>query len=340
MQGIPPTVTPDQAPQVERFLDDVIQRVTQAATPEILNAGWDLLYALAAIVICWTGLRQAFEGFNAWTWIQTITVIMIPWSILEFYDKPLPLTSHTFPASISGIGSWAMNVFTKDSVLMATDRLSELGTRAFEAFERDWSNFAWASLLFGTAKVLIGPLIISTCLVFFFLLFFALWIIVSAQVLWATVAVAITVMLGPLFIPFLLFEPLAFLFWGWLKTLITYSLYGAVAGAILRVFMGLGWGYIDAVLDPSLTLADIGITLMWMASITLLMIAGILAAFKVGELTALLVSGSGSTGAGLMSTVATVVTAGKAAIAAKAWAANKAAGAAKAAPSGGIANLY
>ena len=138
-------------------------------------------------------------------------------------------------------------------------------------------------------------------------------------------------MLGPLFIPFLLFEPLAFLFWGWLKTLITYSLYGAVAGAILRVFMGLGYGYIAAVLNPNFSLGDIANTLLWMAAITLLMIAGILAAFKVGEISALLVSGSGSTGAGLMSTVATVVTAGKAAIAAKGWAATQATSAAKAA---------
>ena len=146
-------------------------------------------------------------------------------------------------------------------------------------------------------------------------------------------------MLGPLFIPFLLFEPLAFLFWGWLKTLITYSLYGAVAGAILRVFMGLGYGYIAAVLNPTFSLGDIGNTLLWMAAISLLMIAGILAAFKVGELSALLVSGSGSTGAGLMSTVATVVTAGKAAIATNAWAATRAASAAKAAGGGAFPKL-
>ena len=340
MQGIPPTVTPDQAPEVKRFLDDVIQKVASDATPEILQAGEELLLGLAAIVICWTGLRQAFEGFNAWTWIQTITVIMIPWSILAYYDQPLPLSSYTFPEAIGGLGAWAMNVFMKDAVSLTTDHLGELGAKAFNTFEKAWSNFEWVKLLFGLAKVAIAPLIISSCLVFFFILFFALWIIVTAQVLWATVAISVTIMLGPLFIPFLLFEPLAFLFWGWLKTLITYSLYGAVAGAILRVFMGLGWGYIAAVLDPTFSLSHIGNTLLWMAAISLLMIAGILAAFKVGEISALLVSGSGSTGGGLMSTVATVVTAGKAAVAAKAWAATKAAGAAKATHRGALSKLY
>ena len=339
MQGVPPTVTSDQAPEVKAFLNDVLQKVARDATPEILQAGEDILLSLAVIVICWTGLRQAFEGFNAWTWIQTITVIMIPWSILAFYDQPMPGTSYSFPEAIGGLGAWAMNVFMKDAVSMGVRELNDLGAHAFNTFSQAWSDFDWASMLFGIAKIAIAPLIIATCLVFFFLLFFAMWVIVTAQVLWATVAMTITIMLGPLFIPFLIFEPVAFLFWGWLKTMITYSLYGAVAGAILRVFMGLGYGYIAAVLNPTFSLGDIGNTVLWMVAITLLMIAGILAAFKVGELSALLVSGSGSTGAGLMSTVATVVTAGKAAIATKAWAATRAASAAKAAGGGAFPKL-
>ena len=134
--------------------------------------------------------------------------------------------------------------------------------------------------------------------------------------------------------------PLAFLFWGWLRTLITYSLYGAVAGAILRVFMGLGFGYMEGVLDPSAASGSVANSLLWLASIVFLLIAGILAAFKVGELASSLVSGGGAAGAGLMSTVATVITAGKAAVAAKAWGATKAAGAAKAAHGGALPKLY
>ena len=340
MPDIPPTVTPDNVEDAKRFLDDVIAKVTREATPEILQAGEDLLLGLAAIVICWIGLRQAFEGFNSWAWIQAITVIMIPWSILAFYDQPLPLTSYTFPESVAGAGSWAMNVFLRDSFAVGPRELAQFGSKAYDILEQAWSTFNWSSLIFGTVKVLISPLVIATCFLFMVILFIAMWVIVTAQVLWATIAIAVTIMLGPLFIPFLIFEPLAFLFWGWLKTLITYSLYGAVAGAIQRVFMGLGYGYMEGVLNPNLTFGDVANTLLWMVSIIFLMIAGILAAFKVGEISALLVSGSGSTGAGLMSTVATVVTAGKAAVAAKAWAATKAAGAAKAAHGGALPKLY
>ena len=72
----------------------------------------------------------------------------------------------------------------------------------------------------------------------------ALFCLTYAQVIWAQVAIAIVVLLGPVFIPWLLFEPLAFLFWGWFRTLMVYTLYGVVAGAILRVFMGVGMGYV------------------------------------------------------------------------------------------------
>ena len=340
MQGTVPTITQDNVSDVKRFLDEVIEQVTRDATPEILQAGEDILLGLAAIVVCWAGLRTAFEGFNSWSWIQTITGIMIPWSILHFYDTELPGMAHTFPEAISGVGSWAMNVFMKDAVTIGGKELSDIGWRIYKNIEANWLQFSFYKLVFGIGKVLIAPLIVVTILVFVFILFLALWIIVTAQVLWATLAIAIVTILGPLFIPFLLFEPLSFLFWGWFKTLITYSLYGAVAGAILRIFVGLGFAYMQAMLDPTLALADIGNTLLWMVSIIFLLLAGILAAFKVGEIAAGLVSGSGATGAGLMSTVATVVTAGKAAVAAGVVGATKAASAAKAAQRGSLPKLY
>ena len=38
------------------------------------------------------------------------------------------------------------------------------------------------------------------------------------------------------------FQGVRSLFWGWFRTLMVYTLYGVVAGAILRVFMGVGMG--------------------------------------------------------------------------------------------------
>ena len=130
----------------------------------------------------------------------------------------------------------------------------------------------------------------------------ALFCLTYAQVIWAQVALAIVILLGPVFIPWLLFEPLAFLFWGWFRTLMVYTLYGVVAGAILRVFMGVGMGYVTTYTgalmgtgssDP----AELG---LWVVVLLPLVVSGLMAGMKVGELAAMLVSGSGSVGSGMM----------------------------------------
>ncbi len=110
---------------------------------------------------------------------------------------------------------------------------------------------------------------------------------------------------GPVSIPWLLFEPLSFLFWGWFRTLMVYTLYGVVAGTVLRVFMGVGMGYVTTYTgaltgtgssDP----ADLG---LWVVLLLPLVVSGLMAGLKVGELAPTLVSGSGSGGSGLMALV-------------------------------------
>lgn len=49
------------------------------------------------------------------------------------------------------------------------------------------------------------------------------------------VAQAILVLLGPVFIPFLLFHPLSFMFWGWFRSLLQYSFYPLVSAAFSSV---------------------------------------------------------------------------------------------------------
>ena len=69
----------------------------------------------------------------------------------------------------------------------------------------------------------------------------------QAQVMWAQLALSIALVFGPIFILWLRVPQLSFLFWGWLRTVLVYSLYGAVAAAIFRVitelavFVVQGW---------------------------------------------------------------------------------------------------
>ena len=126
-----------------------------------------------------------------------------------------------------------------------------------------------------------------------------------AQVIWAQIALAILIIVGPIFIPFLVFEPMAFLFWGWFRAMITYSLYAVIAGAVLRVFSAVGIAFITSMGQADLnftSLMDVG---LWMLAVVPFFIAGILASLKIGELASMLVTGGGAGGSGLMGMVST-----------------------------------
>src|ERR1051326_6788238 len=60
------------------------------------------------------------------------------------------------------------------------------------------------------------------------------------------IAVAIAVLLGPIFIPFFIVPQTEWMFWGWLKSLIQYAFYPVVGNAYLFVFGNLLIRFIDA----------------------------------------------------------------------------------------------
>ena len=102
--------------------------------------------------------------------------------------------------------------------------------------------------------------------------------------------------LGPIFIPFLVFEPLAFLFWGWFKGMLTYSLYAVIAGCVLRVFSAVGIAYITTLGGANLDTQSMTQVGLWTLAVIPLFIAGLLSSLKCGELAAMLVTGGGAGG--------------------------------------------
>ena len=90
--------------------------------------------------------------------------------------------------------------------------------------------------------------------IFMVLMLLILAAVTYAQVIWAQVALAILIILGPVFIPFLVFEPLSFLFWGWFRAMITYSLYAVIAGAVLRIFAAVGIAYVTTLAQADMSM--------------------------------------------------------------------------------------
>ncbi len=141
--------------------------------------------------------------------------------------------------------------------------------------------------------------------IFMVLMLLILAAVTYAQVIWAQVALAILIILGPVFIPFLVFEPLSFLFWGWFRAMITYSLYAVIAGAVLRIFAAVGIAYVTTLAQADMSMDSFMEVGIWTLAVVPFFIAGMLAALKCGELASMLVTGGGAGGSGLMGMVST-----------------------------------
>ena len=59
--------------------------------------------------------------------------------------------------------------------------------------------------------------------------------IVSAIIAYGAIGSAVIGLLGPVFIPFLVFQKLDFLFWGWLRAFIGFCFYKVLAAAVFSI---------------------------------------------------------------------------------------------------------
>src|SRR5437879_8400468 len=79
--------------------------------------------------------------------------------------------------------------------------------------------------------------------------------IVYAILAYGAIAATIIGLLGPIFIPFLVFDNLDWLFWGWLKAYLGFSFYKVIAAATMNVLSHVLTNYYiqlgQSVSDPS-----------------------------------------------------------------------------------------
>ena len=315
--SVPTQIPPEQLRDFKSFLDTVLDGIIGPAAQPLLDSGNALWTGLALIVVVLTGLKIAFSGnLQPWELVRVVIGLWVPWVMLQFYGTPLPGLAWTFPGMIAAGGTWLQNFFIADTAYAMQTELGNLvnalGTNLQTAYSQ---GSVWDLVTAGAhgALTLIAGAVIMLFVVLCLMLLFC---ITYAQVIWAHIAMAILILLGPLFIPFLVFDPLAFLFWGWFRGLITYALYGAIAGVVMRVFAGIGLGYVTTLAHTSLnwqSLTDLG---LWLLAVLPLFVAGLLSSLKVGELATMLVTGAGSAGSGLMSAGMMAASGGKAAVAA------------------------
>jgi type IV secretory pathway VirB6-like protein len=187
---------------------------------QFLTLGLALASGLAIILISRYGITTALSGrgFNfADFFNEVILLVATSLCLLRGYSTPLAVFGdRTFPdliidgpaqlaAQISFDSNQQLDTLFKTALSPDNKPINPLDLSAIAAY--------WVMRLFieGTRGIMF------------------------AVTAFGFVAQAILVLLGPVFLPFLLFKPLSFMFWGWFKSLLQYSFYPLVCACFSSV---------------------------------------------------------------------------------------------------------
>ncbi len=304
-------------------IDQVLDGLFTPTTPPLLGLGENLWAGLASVVVVWTGLRIAFAGhqFNFWTIVQMILGLAIPLAMLRFYAVDIPGVALPFPLVIPAGADQIALIFQADISAEVGQAQARL-TNALQQNLETLPDIPWGEInIFQLGKVLLQNL--SAWLLtfvfglFFTLVFIVIYAICLAQTIWAKLALAILIYLGPAMIPWLVWSPMSFLFWGWFRALWTYSLYSVIAHAVLRVFAAISVTLINSMNQAILAgeAPTSGPTAgAFLLAVIPFLIASFLAALKVPELAGAIVGSPGG-GSGFLGVAASAATKGGAKVA-------------------------
>lgn len=261
--------------------------------------------ALAMIIIVWTGARIAFSGtFQPWELIKLVFTIAFPVALIEWYYSPITVGTGpalpSFPRLIAGGGDWISVQFGADILATAVSRLMELGRQQYEIVGANWGDVnIWTAIKTGGQQVIHGLLV--TGIMTAFLLGMVLVVALAlAQVIFAKIAIAILIALGPLFIPFMIVPKMDFLFWGWLKAMVQYSLYSAIAVVMLNLWVTIIDRYVLSMtnLTPGFQALSL-LSGVWLVPVFLVIVCAITSILKIGDIAGMIV-GAGSDGGGII----------------------------------------
>ena len=192
--------------------------------------GMRLFQAFAVIVIAWFGITSALSGnFSMDRFARMILTISFGLAMIKFYSTPHP--------RVSAIRFYEL--FTKQGDYLALGLNENMLTQV--KGKLDW---VWIAVQNPSINLLLAPLDLLRWGVVAGLILVA-YVAVTWVTIFGYVAAAVCVLLGPIFIPFFIAPQLEFIFWGWVRAILQYSLYQVVANALVLVFGTLLVRFVD-----------------------------------------------------------------------------------------------
>jgi type IV secretory pathway VirB6-like protein len=264
------------------------QSLAAATAPSVSAMGIHIVIALATMMLVWFGVQEALAssqggpGFSMGKFLNLFMLLTFAYAMVNYYDSSIPGLGFSIKGFIDGGTANLVNIIGADG---STTILKEIHAASSKT----------------------GPSILSSLMspyyaIVYFAVQFLLGImaaVVSAILAYGAIASTIIGLLGPIFIPFLVFDKLDWLFWGWLKSYLGFSFYKVVAAAAMNVLAQVLTNYYiqlgQSFSDPSLLVETLPLLI-------LLVLVNVYILFKIPAMTQSLFSGhtsGGSSGLGM-----------------------------------------
>jgi type IV secretory pathway VirB6-like protein len=269
------------------WITQACDTLTSTASPSIDALGLRICIALATIMLVWFGVQEALAsanggpGFSMGKFLNFFLLITFAYTMVKFYDSSIPGVGYSLRGFINGGAQYLVSVIGTDSVTSIQNTLNQAQSTSGPGITKALMNPYYA-IVYVIIQVLIAVLSAA----------------VSAIIAYGAIASAVIGLLGPVFIPFLVFNKLEFLFWGWLRAFMGFCFYKVLAAAVFSILAHVLAEYYTELVAFS----DPGNMVQELPLLILLVFVSFYILFKIPAMTQSLFSGhtgGGSSGLGM-----------------------------------------
>ncbi len=223
--------------EILKYIADGCDALTATVSPSVDALGLHMVIALATIMMVWFGVQEALAssqggpGFNMAKFLNFFMLITFAYCFVKFYDSAIPGIGFSLQGFVRGGTNNLVQIIGTDTT---TNMLGSIKASLSQS----------------------GPGIVMMTAPYLILAYFCTQILlailsalISVIIAYGAVGATIVGVLGPIFIPFMVFEKTDFLFWGWLKAYLSFSFYKVIAAATMSILGQLFTHYYTNLVD-------------------------------------------------------------------------------------------
>jgi type IV secretory pathway VirB6-like protein len=253
-----------------------ITNLLNANTSLFVSMGQNLFRALATIMIAWFGIKTALSSGDHWGGIHMsqfaslVLNISFGFAMINYYATPIPGVGTDFHHLVTDQAQSLSNTLSQNMLDTVVNRIS-----AFEGTVESPGTTMQVAVYFDYWTIIILLAIAQA--------------VAMVVIAFGIIAMAVCVLLGPVFIPFFIVPQLDWLFWGWFKCFIQYSFYQVVAAAVVYIIGNILTSFLTFYNGQPMTIDRQGALI---APLFIVTIASVYALLKVPVLTSHIFSGA------------------------------------------------